>query len=87
MNELNQIHKNMQVRDALQMIQDQWNIYIQQLLMVKLKSNLPPAHVSTTLRWLSEGKSLKISQYDAVISYIMEKRTKCLTDQKLDPAI
>jgi len=86
MNELNQIHKNMQVRDALSMIQDQWNIYVQHLMMVKLKTNLPPAHVSTTLRWLSEGKNLKISQYDAVLHYIMEKRTKCLLDQNIDPA-
>merc|ERR1712142_649563 len=31
MNELNQIHKNMQVRDALQMIQDQWDAYLRNL--------------------------------------------------------
>lgn len=87
MNELNQIHKNMQVRDALSMIQDQWNIYVQHLMMVKLKTNLPPAHMTTTLKWLSEGKNLKISQYDAVLSYIMDKRTKCLRDQNLDPNV
>ena len=87
MNELNQIHKNMQVRDALSMIQDQWNIYSQHLMLVKIKRNTPPSHVSTGLKWMGEGKQLKVAQYDAILGFVMDKRSRALMDQGKDPGI
>ena len=77
----------MQVRDALSMIQDQWNIYSQHLMLVKIKRNTPPSHVSTGLKWIGEGKQLKVAQYDAILGFVMEKRSRALMDQGKDPGI
>merc|ERR1712168_20600 len=91
MNGLNQIHKNMQVRDALNMIQDQWDAYLRNLEEITGVGKQPgvvvppPADLQHLLSWASEGKCLKVEQYDTLIAFLTEKRDISLKNGGADP--
>jgi hypothetical protein len=91
MNGLNQIHKNMGVRDALQMIQDQWDAYLRNLEEITGVGKQPgvvvppPTDLQHLLTWASEGKDLQTEQYDMLISFLTEKRNINLKNAGTDP--
>jgi len=91
MNGLNQIHKNMGVRDALQMIQDQWDAYLRNLGEITGVGKQPgvvvppPTDLQHLLTWASEGKDLQTEQYDMLISFLTEKRNINLKNAGTDP--